>query len=81
MSNRSFRARSTHTAGKASQDLQDLNNTVMKIAIVRIKEAQDNVTMTFVECLGVSQEDAMEGFLWRETLGRSLGPHVYLLVR
>ena len=31
--------------------------------------------MTFVECLGVSQEDTMEGPLWRETLGRSLGSH------
>ena len=31
--------------------------------------------MAFVECLGFSQEDAMEGLLWRETLGRSLGSH------
>ena len=31
--------------------------------------------MTFVECLGFSQEDTMEGRLWRETLGRSLGSH------
>ena len=31
--------------------------------------------MTFVECLGVSQEDTMEGLLWRETLGRSLESH------
>ena len=31
--------------------------------------------MTFVECLGVSQEDKTEGPLWRETLGRSLGSH------
>ena len=29
----------------------------------------------FVECLGGSQEDTMEGPLWRETLGRSLGSH------
>ena len=29
--------------------------------------------MAFVEYLGVSQEDTMEGRLWRETLGRSLG--------
>ena len=28
--------------------------------------------MAFVECLAVSQEDTMEGALWRETLGRSL---------
>ena len=31
--------------------------------------------MAFVECLGFSQEDTMEGTLWRETLGRSLGSH------
>ena len=31
--------------------------------------------MAFVDCLGVSQEDTMEGPLWRETLGRSLGSH------
>ena len=31
--------------------------------------------MTFVECPEVSQEDTMEGPLWRETLGRSLGSH------
>ena len=31
--------------------------------------------MTFVECLGFSQEDTMEGPLWRETLGRSLGSY------
>ena len=29
--------------------------------------------MAFVECLGVSQEDTMEGSPWRETLGKSLG--------
>ena len=27
------------------------------------------------QCLGVSQEDTMEGSLWKETLGRSLGSH------
>ena len=31
--------------------------------------------MAFVECLGSSQEDMMEGPLWRKTLGRSLGSH------
>ena len=31
--------------------------------------------MTFVECLGFSQEDTMEGPLCSETLGRSLGSH------
>ena len=31
--------------------------------------------MVFWECLGSSQEDTMEGCLWRETLGRSLVSH------
>ena len=31
--------------------------------------------MAFVECMGVSQEDTMEGPLGRETLGRSPGSH------
>ena len=31
--------------------------------------------MVFVEGLGVSQEDTMEGPLWRATFGRSLGSH------
>ena len=31
--------------------------------------------MAFLECLGVSQEDTMEGPLWKETLGRSRGSH------
>ena len=31
--------------------------------------------MAFVDCLGFSQEDTMQGPLWRETLGRSLGSH------
>ena len=31
--------------------------------------------MAFVECLEVSQEDMIEGQLWGETLGKSLGSH------
>ena len=31
--------------------------------------------MAFVKCPGFSQEDTVEGPLWRETLGRSLGSH------
>ena len=31
--------------------------------------------MTFMECVGVSHEDTVEGPLQRETLGRSLGSH------
>ena len=31
--------------------------------------------MVLVECLGVLQEDTMEGPLWKEIIGRSLGSH------
>ena len=31
--------------------------------------------MAFVECLRFSQEDTVDGPLWRETIGRSLGSH------
>ena len=31
--------------------------------------------MTFVERLGISKENMMEGSLWRENSGRSLGAH------
>ena len=47
----------------------------MKRAMVRFREAREKGAMAFVECLRVSQEDTMEGPLWRETLGRSLGSH------
>ena len=47
----------------------------MKIAMVRFRGAREKGAMTFVECLGFSQEDTMEGPLWKETLGRSLGSH------
>ena len=47
----------------------------MKRAMVRFRGAREKGAMAFVECLGFSQEDTMEGPLWRETLGRSLGSH------
>ena len=31
--------------------------------------------MAFMECLGVSHEDTMESYLWRETLGRDMASH------
>ena len=31
--------------------------------------------MALVECLSISEEDAMESSLWRETFTRSLGSH------
>ena len=47
----------------------------MKKAMVRFRGAREKGDMTFVECLGFSQEDTMECSLWRETLGRSLASH------
>ena len=52
-----------------------LESTAIKRAMVRFRGAQDKGAMAFVECLGVSQEDTVEGPLWRETLGRSLASH------
>ena len=47
----------------------------MKRAMVRFRRAREKGAMTFVEYLGVSQEDTMDGPLLRETLSRSLGSH------
>ena len=46
-----------------------------KRAKVRFRGALEKDDMTFMECLGGSQEDTMEGPSWRETLGRGLGSH------
>ena len=64
-----------HRGKKLLQDLQTQESALMKIAMVRFRGARDKGAMAFVECLGVSQEDTMEGPLWTETLGRSLGSH------
>ena len=64
-----------HRGKKLLQDPQTLKSTAMKRAMVRFRGAREQGAMTFVECLGVSQQDTMEGPLWRETLGRSLGSH------
>ena len=64
-----------HRGKKLLQDFKTLESVAMKRAIVRFRGARENGAMTFVECVGVSQEDTMEGPLWRETLGRSLGSH------
>ena len=61
----------THTL----QDLQTQESAATKRAMVRFRGAREKGAMAFVECLGFSQEDTMEGPLWRETLGRSLGSH------
>ena len=47
----------------------------MKRAMVRFRGTREKGAMAFVECLGVPQEDAMEGPLWMETSSRSLGSH------
>ena len=60
---------------KLLQDLQTQESAVMKRAMVRFRGAREKGAMAFVECLGFSQEDTMEGPLWRETLGRSPGSH------
>ena len=54
------------------QDIQTQEVTTVKRAMVRFRGARKKGAMAFVEYLGVSQEDTMEGPLWRETLGGSL---------
>ena len=69
------RALHAHSGKKLLQDLQTQESVAMKRAVVRFRGAREKSAMAFVECLGFSQEDTMEGPLWRETLGRSLGSH------
>ena len=64
-----------HRGKKILQDLQTQESAAMKRTMVRFRIAREKGAMVFVECLGSSQEDTMEGPLWRETLGRSLGLH------
>ena len=69
------RALHAHRGKKLLQDLQTSESVPIKRALVRFRGAREKGAMAFVECLGGSQEDTMEGPLWRETLGRSLGSH------
>ena len=64
-----------HRGKKLLQDIQTQESTTLKRAIVRFRGTRENGTMAFVECQGISQKYTMEGPLWRETLGRSLGSH------
>ena len=64
-----------HRGKKLLQDLQTQESAATKRAMVRFRGAREKDAMAFVEYLGFSQEDTMEGPLWRETLGRSLGSH------
>ena len=69
------RALHAHRGKKLLQDLQTQESAATKRAMVRFRGVREKGAMAFVECLGFSQEDTMEGPLWRETLGRSLGSH------
>ena len=60
------RALHAHHGKKLLQDPQNLENTAMKRAMVRFGGAREKGAMAFVECLGVSQEDTMEGDLRQE---------------
>ena len=69
------RALHAHRGKKLLQDFQTQESAAIKRAMVRFRGAREKGAMTFVECLGFSQEDTVEGPLWREILGRSLGSH------
>ena len=64
-----------HRGRKLLQDLQTQESAATKRAMVRFRGPREKGAMVFVECLGFLQEDTMEGPLWREALGRSLGLH------
>ena len=73
VSNQNSRAPSTRTVGRSPCRISKSWKTRQRRDI--FKSAWDKGAMAFVECLGVSQENKMEGSLWRETLSRSLGSH------
>ena len=55
------RALHAHRGKKLLQDLQTQESAATKRAMVRFRRAREKGTMAFVECLGFSQEDTMEG--------------------
>ena len=69
------RALHAHRGKKLLHDLQTQESAATKRAMVRFRGAREKGAIAFVECLGFSQEDTMEGPLWRKPLGRSLGSH------
>ena len=69
------RALHAHRGKKLLQDLQTQESAATKRAMVIFRGAREKGAMAFVKCVGFSQEDTMEGLLWRETLDRSLGSH------
>ena len=50
-----------HRGKKLLQDLQTQESVAMKRAMVRFRGAREKGSMAFVECLGFSQENTMEG--------------------
>ena len=69
------RALHAHRGKKLLQDLRTPKSAPMKRAMVSFRGAREKGAVAFVEFPRVSQEDMMEGRLWRETLGKSLGSH------
>ena len=69
------RALHAHRGKKFLQSLLNVVSTTIKRAIVKFRAAREKGAMGFLECLGVSQQDTMEGYLWKKRLGRSLGSH------
>ena len=55
------RALHAHRGKKLLQDIQTQESAAMKRAMVRFRGAREKGAMAFVECLGFSQEDMMEG--------------------
>ena len=55
------RALHAHHGKKLLQDLQTQESAAMKRAMVRFRGAREKGAMAFVECLGFSKEDTMEG--------------------
>ena len=55
------RALHAHRGKKLPQDLQTQESAAIKRAMVMLRGARGKGAMAFVECLGFSQEDTMEG--------------------
>ena len=60
----------THRGKKLLQNFENVENTALKRAMVRFRGGREKGVMAFVVCLQVSQEDAMQGILWRKSLRR-----------
>ena len=67
------RALHAHRGKKLLQDLQTQESTPKKRARIRFRGAREKRAMAFVECLGFSQEDTMEGPLVEGNLRQEPG--------